>query len=73
MASAQASIAGIVRDESCGVLPGVPWRRAVPRSSRPDFGGSRMTEQVAPRAHGLSGNDAEQLVEGMSIQKGRRT
>ena len=27
-----------------------------------------MTEQVALRAHGLGGNDAEQLVEGMSIQ-----
>jgi hypothetical protein len=27
-----------------------------------------MTEQVGLRAHGLAGNDAEQLVEGMSIQ-----
>src|SRR5881628_272097 len=38
------------------------------RPGTPDIGGSRMTEQVALRAHGLSGNDAEQLVEGMSIQ-----
>jgi hypothetical protein len=38
------------------------------RAGTPDIGGSRMTEQVALRAHGLSGNDAEQLVEGMSIQ-----
>jgi hypothetical protein len=47
---------------SIGVLaPGV-------RAGTPDVGGSRMTEQVALRAHGLGGNDAEQLVEGMSIQ-----
>ena len=47
---------------SIGVLaPGV-------RPGTPDIGGSRMTEQVALRAHGLGGNDAEQLVEGMSIQ-----
>jgi hypothetical protein len=47
---------------SIGVLaPGV-------RPGTPDVGGSRMTEQVALRAHGLGGNDAEQLVEGMSIQ-----
>jgi Carboxypeptidase regulatory-like domain len=47
---------------SIGVLsPGV-------RAGTPDIGGSRMTEQVALRAHGLGGNDAEQLVEGMSIQ-----
>jgi hypothetical protein len=38
------------------------------RPGTPDIGGSRMTEQVALRAHGLSGNDAEQLVEGISIQ-----
>src|SRR5262245_7767973 len=38
------------------------------RAGTPDIGGSRMTEQVALRAHGLGGNDAEQLVEGMSIQ-----
>jgi carboxypeptidase family protein len=38
------------------------------RPGTPDIGGSRMTEQVALRAHGLGGNDAEQLVEGMSIQ-----
>ena len=38
------------------------------RPGTPDIGGSRMTEQVALRAHGLAGNDAEQLVEGMSIQ-----
>ena len=38
------------------------------RPGTPDIGGSRMTEQVALRAHGLCGNDAEQLVEGMSIQ-----
>jgi len=38
------------------------------RAGTPDIGGSRMTEQVALRAHGLAGNDAEQLVEGMSIQ-----
>jgi hypothetical protein len=45
-----------------GVLsPGV-------RQGTPDVGGSRMTEQVGLRAHGLSGDDAEQLVEGMSIQ-----
>lgn len=42
---------------SAGVRPGTP-----------DIGGSRMTEQVGLRAHGLAGNDAEQLVEGMSIQ-----
>ena len=42
---------------SAGVRPGTP-----------DVGGSRMTEQVSLRAHGLGGNDAEQLVEGMSIQ-----
>ncbi len=48
---------------SIGVLsPGVR------QSSTPDIGGSRMTEQVGLRAHGLAGNDAEQLVEGMSIQ-----
>jgi hypothetical protein len=47
---------------SIGVLsPGV-------RPGTPDVGGSRMTEQVSLRAHGLGGNDAEQLVEGMSIQ-----
>ena len=47
---------------SIGVLsPGV-------RQGTPDIGGSRMTEQVSLRAHGLGGNDAEQLVEGMSIQ-----
>ena len=47
---------------SIGVLsPGV-------RQGTPDVGGSRMTEQVNLRAHGLSGDDAEQLVEGMSIQ-----
>jgi hypothetical protein len=47
---------------SIGVLsPGV-------RPGTPDIGGSRMTEQVGLRAHGLAGNDAEQLVEGMSIQ-----
>src|SRR5262245_19006148 len=47
---------------SIGVLaPGV-------RPGTPDIGGSRMTEQVGLRAHGLGGNDAEQLVEGMSIQ-----
>ena len=47
---------------SIGVLsPGV-------RQGTPDVGGSRMTEQVGLRAHGLSGDDAEQLVEGMSIQ-----
>ena len=47
---------------SIGVLsPGV-------RAGTPDIGGSRMTEQVGLRAHGLAGNDAEQLVEGMSIQ-----
>ncbi|MCM3878863.1 MAG: TonB-dependent receptor [Vicinamibacterales bacterium] len=47
---------------SIGVLsPGV-------RQGTPDIGGSRMTEQVNLRAHGLGGNDAEQLVEGMSIQ-----
>ena len=47
---------------SIGVLsPGV-------RPGTPDVGGSRMTEQVSLRAHGLAGNDAEQLVEGMSIQ-----
>jgi hypothetical protein len=47
---------------SIGVLsPGV-------RQGTPDIGGSRMTEQVGLRAHGLGGNDAEQLVEGMSIQ-----
>src|SRR5688572_12595358 len=47
---------------SIGVLaPGV-------RQGTPDIGGSRMTEQVSLRAHGLAGNDAEQLVEGMSIQ-----
>jgi len=45
---------------SIGVLsPGV-------RQGTPDVGGSRMTEQVGLRAHGLSGDDAEQLVEGMS-------
>jgi hypothetical protein len=38
------------------------------RAGTPDIGGSRMTEQVNLRAHGLGGNDAEQLVEGMSIQ-----
>jgi len=38
------------------------------RAGTPDIGGSRMTEQVGLRAHGLGGNDAEQLVEGMSIQ-----
>ncbi len=38
------------------------------RPGTPDVGGSRMTEQVGLRAHGLGGNDAEQLVEGMSIQ-----
>src|SRR5918996_952097 len=38
------------------------------RPSTPDIGGSRMTEQVGLRAHGLAGNDAEQLVEGMSVQ-----
>src|SRR6266850_1322014 len=38
------------------------------RAGTPDIGGSRMTEQVALRAHGLRGDDAEQLVEGMSIQ-----
>jgi hypothetical protein len=38
------------------------------RAATPDIGGSRMTEQVGLRAHGLGGNDAEQLVEGMSIQ-----
>ena len=42
---------------SAGVRPGTP-----------DIGGSRMTEQVGLRAHGLAGEDAEQLVEGMSIQ-----
>jgi len=48
---------------SIGVLaPGVR------QSSTPDIGGSRMTEQVGLRAHGLGGVDAEQLVEGMSIQ-----
>ena len=47
---------------SIGVLsPGV-------RQGTPDIGGSRMTEQVGLRAHGLGGEDAEQLVEGMSIQ-----
>ena len=47
---------------SIGVLsPGV-------RRATPDVGGSRMTEQVGLRAHGLAGDDAEQLVEGMSIQ-----
>jgi hypothetical protein len=47
---------------SIGVLsPGV-------RPGTPDIGGSRMTEQVGLRAHGLAGNDAEQLIEGMSIQ-----
>ena len=47
---------------SIGVLsPGV-------RQGTPDVGGSRMTEQVNLRAHGLGGDDAEQLVEGMSIQ-----
>ena len=47
---------------SIGVLsPGV-------RPGTPDVGGSRMTEQVGLRAHGLAGDDAEQLVEGMSIQ-----
>ena len=47
---------------SIGVLsPGV-------RPGTPDVGGSRMTEQVGLRAHGLGGDDAEQLVEGMSIQ-----
>jgi hypothetical protein len=47
---------------SIGVLsPGV-------RQNTPDVGGSRMTEQVGLRAHGLAGDDAEQLVEGMSIQ-----
>lgn len=47
---------------SIGVLaPGV-------RPGTPDVGGTRMTEQVNLRAHGLGGNDAEQLVEGMSIQ-----
>jgi hypothetical protein len=47
---------------SIGVLaPGV-------RPATPDVGGSRMTEQVGLRAHGLAGEDAEQLVEGMSIQ-----
>ena len=47
---------------SIGVLsPGV-------RQGTPDIGGSRMTEQVGLRAHGLGGDDAEQLVEGMSIQ-----
>ena len=47
---------------SIGVLsPGV-------RQNTPDIGGSRMTEQVGLRAHGLAGNDAEQLVEGMSVQ-----
>ena len=38
------------------------------RAGTPDIGGSRMTEQVNLRAHGLAGEDAEQLVEGMSIQ-----
>ena len=38
------------------------------RAGTPDIGGSRMTEQVELRAHGLAGDDAEQLVEGMSIQ-----
>ena len=38
------------------------------RQGTPDIGGSRMTEQVGLRAHGLGGDDAEQLVEGMSIQ-----
>ena len=38
------------------------------RPATPDIGGSRMTEQVGLRAHGLAGEDAEQLVEGMSIQ-----
>jgi hypothetical protein len=38
------------------------------RQGTPDIGGSRMTEQVGLRAHGLAGNDAEQLVEGMSVQ-----
>jgi len=47
---------------SIGVLaPGV-------RAGTPDIGGSNMTEQVGLRAHGLGGSDAEQLVEGMSIQ-----
>ncbi len=47
---------------SIGVLaPGV-------RQGTPDIGGSNMTEQVGLRAHGLSGVDGEQLVEGMSIQ-----
>jgi len=47
---------------SIGILaPGV-------RAGTPDIGGSNMTEQVGLRAHGLSGADGEQLVEGMSIQ-----
>ena len=40
---------------SIGVLsPGV-------RAGTPDIGGSRMTEQVGLRAHGLAGNDADGL------------
>src|SRR5205085_1110031 len=47
---------------SIGVLaPGV-------RASAPDIGGANMTGQVSLRAHGLSGVDGQQLVEGMSIQ-----
>ena len=45
-----------------GVLaPGV-------KPSTPDVGGIQTTEQVGLRAHGLGGFDAEQFVEGMSIQ-----
>jgi hypothetical protein len=47
---------------SLGVLvPGV-------RAGTPDVGGTQTTEQVGLRAHGLSGFDGEQMVEGMSIQ-----
>ena len=46
---------------SAGVRPGTP-----------DIGGSRMTEQVACAPTGSRGDDAEQLVEGMSIQSSRR-
>ncbi|MGH9387366.1 MAG: carboxypeptidase regulatory-like domain-containing protein [Vicinamibacterales bacterium] len=50
---------------SIGVLaPGV-------RPGTPDIGGSRMTEQVGLRAHGLGGNDAEQLVKGCRFKASR--
>src|SRR5258705_330065 len=59
-AHAQSAIAGVVRDVSGAVVPGV-------KLSRPDVGGSQGMEQTYMRTHGADDRHTSMQVDGMSV------